>query len=129
MKKRVHRRQYKFDYKELIYGIILALLAILIVVAIVGFSSTCKNNLAVEGSQCTSDSDCVKMKTSCCSCNMGGSEKCVAKNSEDEKNYLSILDKCPASKDLFCAAVYRCEISSCKCNNGQCQDIIGISTK
>jgi len=70
----------------------------------------------VSGDICMSDNDCVKVQTTCCSCKMGGEEKCVFKSREQE--YSDKLNEC--SKDLFCAAVYNCKISSCKCINNQC---------
>lgn len=61
-----------------------------------------------ESEECFGEG-CVKVQITCCSCNMGGEEKCV-KESEVEK-YKEKLNDCP--KDLICAAVYNCEIESC----------------
>jgi len=66
--------------------------------------------------ECNVDEDCVKVQTSCCSCNMGGEEKCVL-NSEVEK-YNHLLQDC--SDKTICPAVFMCEIKNCKCINGEC---------
>ena len=66
--------------------------------------------------QCDNDNDCIKIQTSCCSCNMGGEEKCVL-YSEVEK-YNKMLDDC--SDKILCPAVFMCEIENCKCVNGGC---------
>lgn len=66
--------------------------------------------------ECASDSDCVKVQTTCCSCSMGGEEKCVPK--ENASFYEEELKKC--GENLFCAAVYNCEIEECLCEGGKC---------
>lgn len=68
--------------------------------------------------ECNQDSDCVKVQTSCCSCNMGGQEKCVGYNILS--NYQDNLKACPSSDKLVCPAMYNCEITSCGCINGTC---------
>ena len=68
---------------------------------------------------CKIDSDCVKIQTTCCSCSMGGEEKCIGKSEiklEKEK-----LKTC--SNDIICPAVYNCEINSCACMNNTCVEI------
>ena len=60
--------------------------------------------------------ECVKVRTTCCPCNMGGKEKCVLA-SEVEKYEVS-LSECP--EDLVCLAVYGCEIESCEYVDGKC---------
>jgi hypothetical protein len=66
--------------------------------------------------ECASDSDCVKVQTTCCSCSMGGEEKCVPK--ENASFYEEKLKEC--GENLFCAAVYNCEIEECGCEGGKC---------
>jgi putative hemolysin len=68
-------------------------------------------------SDCIVDSDCIKVQTTCCSCNMGGEEKCVSKNNIDI--YSEKLKNC--SKNMVCAAVYGCNPDKCSCVNGKCQ--------
>jgi len=68
---------------------------------------------------CVVDSDCVKVQTSCCSCSMGGEEKCV--NSEFKSQYEGIIQSC--SPERVCAAVFNCDIKSCGCVKGICSKI------
>ncbi len=69
-----------------------------------------------ESSECQTDSDCVKVQTTCCSCNSGGEEKCVAK--KEVEYHERQLENC--SKDSFCISMYACNIKSCGCINGEC---------
>ena len=62
------------------------------------------------------EEECVKVQTTCCSCNMGGSEKCVLVSEVDE--YRKNLFEC--SDSMLCAAVYNCEIESCEYVDGEC---------
>ncbi len=59
--------------------------------------------------------ECVKVESGCCSCANGGEEMCILKSEaekiEKEKN---------CSGDVFCAAVYSCEIESCEYLDGKC---------
>jgi len=59
---------------------------------------------------------CVNVRTSCCPCNMGGTEKCVLASEvgEYEKN----LSEC--SENMLCSAVYNCKIESCEYVDGEC---------
>lgn len=75
-------------------------------------------NINQNLAECTQDSDCVKVQTSCCPCNMGGQEKCVGYNLL--KNYQDNLKACSPPDKLVCLAMYNCEITSCGCNNGMC---------
>ncbi|MCD4770984.1 hypothetical protein K8R30_01040 [archaeon] len=62
-----------------------------------------------------SGEECVRVETGCCPCANGGEEICVleseVKKIEDAKN---------CSGDVFCAAVYVCEITSCEYLEGEC---------
>lgn len=60
--------------------------------------------------------ECVKVRTSCCGCEMGGSEECVLASEVGE--YEDDLSDCPP--DLICAAVYNCEIETCEYVDGEC---------
>ncbi len=64
---------------------------------------------------CSSDSDCVKTSSTCCSCSMGGEETAV--NRAFEQEYRGNLN-CPA--DLVCPAVYACTEKEAKCVSGKC---------
>lgn len=69
----------------------------------------------ISDKECEKDTDCIKRQVSCCSCNMGGQEKCINKNnsSVEEK-----LKNC--QKDIICSAVYNCRDFSCSCQNNKC---------
>lgn len=75
-----------------------------------------ERNIKKEGGVCLFNGDCVKVQTECCPCSSGGSEKCVAKS--EAASYEGKLKNC--SKELFCAQVYNCNISECKCKEGRC---------
>ncbi len=59
---------------------------------------------------------CVKIRTTCCPCNMGGVEKCVLEN-ETEKYEIN-LSECP--EDKVCMAMFNCQIESCEYVDGKC---------
>lgn len=67
---------------------------------------------------CVSDSDCVKVLTTCCPCNMGGVEKCVLEGTESQ--YL------PTNCDPnpMCIAQANCVIDHCECVAGECVDVL-----
>ena len=75
-------------------------------------NSYCNDNYA----ECFSDNDCLRVQTSCCSCNMGGEEVCVVK----EKANLYQINQNECSPDLICTASYNCKEESCGCTNGKC---------
>ena len=75
--------------------------------------------------ECISDSDCIKVQLDCCPCQSGGQETCVSrplKQFYDEK-----LSHCLNGSDLLCIAKYNCEVVSCVCNQGTCDDVINLS--
>ena len=65
--------------------------------------------------QCQKNEDCVKVQTTCCSCNMGGEEKCVLKSNSS----LYLPKDC--LKDAMCLAVFNCQIEKCSCVDGICE--------
>jgi hypothetical protein len=67
--------------------------------------------------ECKTDSDCLKVQTSCCSCNSGGQESCVPK--ENATLIQEQLKNC--SKNMLCAEFFNCNIKSCQCKEGKCQ--------
>ncbi|MFZ5955877.1 MAG: hypothetical protein ACOYT4_05630 [Nanoarchaeota archaeon] len=66
--------------------------------------------------ECSGDSDCVKVQTTCCPCEMGGEEICTSKSKAEE--YKKNLSEC--DKDIMCAAVYNCKIEECGCESNKC---------
>ena len=60
--------------------------------------------------------ECVKVRTTCCPCNMGGEEKCVLANEVGE--YEANLSECP--ENPVCIALYGCQIESCEYVEGEC---------
>jgi len=67
--------------------------------------------------QCQKNEDCVKVQTTCCSCNMGGEEKCVLKSNSS----LYMPNNC--QKDVMCLAMFNCKIKSCSCIQGSCEPL------
>ncbi|MEM3405716.1 MAG: hypothetical protein QW117_01945 [Candidatus Pacearchaeota archaeon] len=68
---------------------------------------------------CSKDEDCILQQISCCSCNMGGEQKCI--NKEEAKKIQEELKKC--SKDIMCIALYNCKDIECKCIEGYCKEV------
>ena len=60
--------------------------------------------------------ECVKVQTTCCPCNMGGVEKCVLKSEVEEYE----IDPSDCSENLFCTAMFNCQIESCEYIDGDC---------
>ncbi len=105
------KKRVKIEHNKKLFGVFIFLLILLgILIKVIFIDETSINE------ECKVDSDCIKVQTTCCSCKMGGEEICVIK--EKEQEYLDKLNEC--SDDIFCAAVYNCEISSCVCINNQC---------
>ncbi len=69
--------------------------------------------------ECQIDSDCVKVQTTCCSCNMGGEEKCVS--SSEVEFYKEKLKK-ECVEQMLCPAFFACHINSCVCEKGICTE-------
>jgi len=62
------------------------------------------------------ENPCVKVQTTCCPCNMGGTEVCVLE--EEAGSYQ--FQKCPPENQLICAAVFNCNITECLYEDGEC---------
>jgi len=68
---------------------------------------------------CRVDNDCVKQQVTCCSCNMGGREECMAK--KEAKEWKDRLSK--NCGEVLCTALYACKNTECKCINGNCTEV------
>lgn len=106
MKKRSEKLKIYFN-KKLLYVIIILVIILIVLIILLR-----QQSLYVE---CSVDSDCIKQQTTCCSCESGGEEVCVAE--KDASEYAP--KDCPKGINL-CAAVYSCLIDSCKCVNNKC---------
>ncbi|MFW6233254.1 MAG: hypothetical protein ACOC3Z_01175 [Nanoarchaeota archaeon] len=110
--KKKNIKNNKLKKNHIVLVSILILLTLIIVSLSFIYNSQIENNL----SNCNKDSDCVKVQTTCCPCNMGGEEVCVPA-SEKEKYEIN-KSSCP--EDLMCTAMYNCNENPCECNNGNC---------
>ena len=99
--------------------LILLLIALLIFTSRIDDTSPIIDNSTIQ--ICNSDSDCLRQDIGCCGCNMGGQEACMTKK-ESEQITASLNQKC--SKPIACAAVYGCNIKSCKCSNNKCEAVL-----
>ena len=99
---------------------IYVIIALLIVGSVILMVTVGVNNNNAPGdtnvAECHSGNDCLKVRTSCCSCDMGGEEVCVAK----EKASLYQIDQNECSTDIACIALYSCREESCGCVSGRC---------
>lgn len=68
--------------------------------------------------ECEKNSDCVKVLTTCCPCEMGGQEKCVPHGQQQ------IYKPSDCEENPLCLAVYSCNIKSCICSEGICIEVI-----
>ena len=107
-------KKIRITHNKTLFWIIILLLIILIF--LIYFIVRSLNAKTIDLSKCKSDSDCIKVQTGCCSCNMGGAEKCVLNSMQT--SYQDKLNNC--SKNQMCLAVYSCTIKSCSCVNGVC---------
>jgi len=87
----------------LVIILLLAIILIIFLAYILGYT---------KYTECESDSDCVKVQTSCCPCNSGGEEKCFSKELVPKQK--------ECEKDLFCIALDNCKIEKCICEKGKC---------
>ena len=70
------------------------------------------------GAVCTSDSECVKVQTTCCPCSAGGEEACVPAHNA------SLYRPTDCGDDIICIALYNCKIDTCSCQSGECKEIL-----
>jgi len=94
--------------------IILVFLFIVLLLALNGHTGC-------EQPECYSKTDCIKVQLTCCSCNMGGQEKCVPRVMASL--YEKKLKDCPSPEELICPALYNCEIAGCDCVEGYCKAV------
>ncbi len=105
-------------------GLMLKIFIIILIILLAAFLidaiyKLVKENGTTSGAECTQNSDCVKKQVSCCPCNSGGKEICIAKTNS---SYDKVLGKCPLPGELVCAQVYNCKVGSCGCVDGKCME-------
>ncbi len=103
--------------KYIISAIIFLIFILFIIVLILLNKNGQMNEDLIE---CVSDNDCIKVKTTCCPCQMGGIEKCIP--SQLIREYQETLNACPPEGSLMCLAMYNCQISNCLCIKGRCTE-------
>ena len=69
---------------------------------------------------CKKDSNCVMQQVTCCSCNMGGKEKCMSKS--EAKTWQEKLNN-ECEEGILCIALYNCKDVVCECLNKNCTEI------
>ena len=107
----------KMNEFSLIFTIVFIIAVFLIIVFVISTSS--ENQTGVE---CIEDSDCIKIQTTCCPCEMGGIEKCVPYRQH------KLFEPQECSENPVCIALYNCEVKDCLCINKKCTEIIGEKT-
>ncbi len=100
--------------KTLFWIIIVLFILLIFIIALI--IRNAKNENSDNVNYCKTDSDCVKVRTSCCGCSSGGQEACVLK--KDVNIYNERLANC--TDKVLCAQVYNCKIESCSCVKGVC---------
>ncbi len=113
-------KKIRISHNKTLFWIIISLLIILSLVIFFIVSkkpdNIKPNNNLTDIKECFMDDDCVKVQTGCCSCSMGGQEKCVPVS--EQGKYNEILRKC--NPRTMCTAMYACNIESCRCINDKC---------
>ena len=94
-----------------IFSIVAALIIIFLIVFV-------GNNIN-EKKECSKDSDCIKQRTGCCSCKMGGEEVCTS-NKNITLWQEKIKNEC--KEDMICTAMYNCRDTKCLCREGKCAE-------
>lgn len=114
-------KKTRIMHNKKLFRIIIILIAIFIgLIFFIAQGNKSKNNSAPQHTsykECEKDSDCIKVKTGCCSCNMGGEEKCVPVSEQDKY----VAKKCDLR--TMCIAMYACNIESCACIDNKCSVI------
>jgi hypothetical protein len=109
MKKEVGSRKITF--------ITVIILIIALFIAVFTLLNKNKDNIISE-KECETDSDCVKQRTTCCPCSMGGKEVCMSK--KNASIFENKIKECGSG--LICPALYACEPEKkCGCVDGRCQ--------
>jgi len=102
-------KKIKLQHNKKLFWLIIVLMIILICLVLY-----IKSEKQKAEKECIKNEDCVKVQTTCCSCNMGGEEMCASR-----KNASEYIPNCPTENRL-CSAMYNCKIDSCKCEEGKC---------
>jgi len=108
------RKKIKIIYSKRILAFI-----ILLVILIFGLAVLIPKQEVEEG-KCKVDSDCIKQQVTCCSCNMGGEERCMTKQEAKEWQD-KLAEECKEKR--LCIALYNCKDTICKCSNGECVEV------
>jgi hypothetical protein len=123
VERKVRKEKVSDKIKSKVYiSLILTIIFIAFIFIIIFFVITSFPN-GEEIVECEKNYDCVKIQTTCCSCEMGGIEKCVPRG--QEKIYEA--KDCP--EQPVCMALYNCEVKGCICSEGECTEIIGEKIK
>lgn len=96
----------------------LVILIVAVILILIWVYKPCCLKEIEETKVCETDSDCVKVTTSCCPCSMGGDELCVPANNAS----LYTPTDCP--EELGCATLYNCKIERCICVYGECGPVL-----
>lgn len=104
----------KMNELSLIFTIVFIVVVFLIIVFVISTSPQSE-----ELVECREDSDCIKLQTTCCPCEMGGIEKCVPYGQQ------RLFEPKECSENPVCIALYNCEIRGCICVENECTEIVG----
>ena len=102
--------------KRLVAYVVFAFLLLVLLVFVVFFNMQQVQKIP-EGTECISDSGCLKVQTTCCSCSSGGEEVCVPESKAEELKAKNCGDR------QVCVALYNCKIKTCECNRGKCEAV------
>lgn len=116
IERKIGIKKIRISHNKKLFWIIISLLVLLGILIFFIIAKKPEDNIKDTEFACEKDSDCIKVQTGCCSCSMGGEEKCVS-NPEKQK-YEDILRNC--DKQTMCIAMFACNIESCSCVDNKC---------
>lgn len=113
MKKRAVKKKKKVNM--LIVSLIIISLCLILCICVQLVDDSRRNVVGAATVECVTNNDCIIARGSCCSCENGGSPKCISKNQLGD--YAKILESC--SVEGSCMGL-DCGKISCGCVNNQC---------
>ena len=105
------REQIKISHNWKILAVIVVLLVLLLIIV----SLIPREKPIIEEKECIKDSDCIKQQLSCCSCSMGGEERCMSRQTAS-----LLQNQIGDCKGIMCIALYNCKETTCSCIDGKC---------
>ncbi|UCD21248.1 MAG: hypothetical protein JSW08_01760 [archaeon] len=92
---------------------------IVLLLAVLFLAAGCKvplQEVPEDVRECITNTDCVKIQTSCCPCERSGKDECISRAAVPL--YDNLIDEC--SENALCPEGNNCVIESCVCEENKC---------